>query len=503
MLENSAYNEGLAAAACHGRDAQRQLGQYMTPPAIARFMARQCASGLAQGLSVVRLLEPAAGSGVLIATMVSALCEQAQPPKRIEVLAFEIDVRMHAALRTTCVSCAEQASALGIELVFELRCEDFLLAPMCLAQQPAVDLVIANPPYFKLNASDPRATAHRHAVFGQPNVYGLFMVACASVLKPGGRWCFITPRSWTSGPYFKAVRRQLLARLRLDAIHFFESRKNHFEDDAVLQEAMVTWGTAAPAGNVVLFSSSVGQIDIETRAVRALPLHAVVRGPELLIALPSQAEDPAALPWRNSLGSLGLRVATGPTVAFRHQAHLSQAPAPNHVPLLWMQHVQRMRVAWPLGRKHEHIAANAQTAWMLLHNGPLVVLRRFAPKEDVRRLVAAAYLGGLPGEFFGLENHLNYIHRPGGSMSPAEVKGLAAVLNSARVDAYVRSVSGNTQVNAAELREMPLPGWPQILDIAHRLADDTTDLGSIDAVIAASSIEVIAGAEIDLAEALA
>ena len=29
------------------------------------------------------------------------------------------------------------------------------------------------------------------------------------------------------------------------------------------------------------------------------------------------------------------------------------------------------------------------TAWMLLHSEPMVVLRRFSPKEDVRRMTAA------------------------------------------------------------------------------------------------------------------
>lgn len=485
MLERIAYDDGLALTGTNGRDEQRRLGQYMTPPPIAQFMARRTAVGL--GRESIRVLEPAAGSGVLIAAMVRALCASTNRPRRIEVLAYEIDPRLHPALRATCARCADEARARGVEVVFELRCEDFLLAPLCLARQPVVDVVIANPPYFKLNGRDPKALAHSAAVHGQPNVYGLFMAACAALLRQGGRWCFITPRSWTSGPYFKAVRRQLLDRTRLDAIHIFESRTDHFEDDAVLQEAIVAWGTVATARSSIEFSSSAGLGDIESCAVQAVPSRSVIRGDELLIALPAGNGRRFGESWPETLGSLGLKVSTGPTVAFRQRRHLRGEASAGRVPLLWLQHVRRMHVQWPLGRRDEHIDANAQTAWMLLHNEPLVIMRRFSPKEDVRRMTAAAYLGDLPASFIGLENHLNYIHRPGGSMTAREVRGLAAVLNSAPADDYFRSMSGNTQVNAAELRAMPLPGWDCVLDVADRIANRANDLESIDAALDGAS----------------
>ena len=114
------------------------------------------------------------------------------------------------------------------------------------------------------------------------------MAACARLLRPAGRWCFITPRSWTNGSYFRAVRRHLSRHLRLDAVHLFESRTDHFEDGAVLQEAMVAWGTAAAAGDqAVLVSSSVGASDLDCIDAHEVPRTEFIRGSDLLISLAS------------------------------------------------------------------------------------------------------------------------------------------------------------------------------------------------------------------------
>ena len=102
-----------------------------------------------------------------------------------------------------------------------------------------------------------------------------------------------------------------------------------------------------------------------------------------------------------------------------------------------------------------------QAVWakaLLTPNRNYVLLRRFSAKEEARRLTAAPYIAadfGVPA--VGLENHLNYVHRPGGTLSEDEAWGLAALYNSRLLDIWFRTVNGNTQVSATELRAMPLP----------------------------------------------
>ena len=62
-----------------------------------------------------------------------------------------------------------------------------------------------------------------------------------------------------------------------------------------------------------------------------------------------------------------------------------------------------------------------------------------------------------PYESVGIENHVNYIHKPKGSLSLGEAFGIAALLNTGLIDNYFRSLNGHTQVNATEIRNLPLP----------------------------------------------
>ena len=462
----------------------------MTPVGVARYMARRCLPD--ETLPEVRVLDPAAGSGVLAAAVVEELLQRENPPKGVKVTLYELDGRLLPQLRELAAVMRARAKERGVMLSVSIRQWDFLLSAVATAQKPMADVVIANPPYHKLNAADTRAVTHQYAVYGQPNIYGLFMAACASLLSDHGRWCFITPRSWTNGVYFSAVRRHLLRLLHIDAMHVFESRRAHFTDDKVLQEAMITWATAQSAHKAeVVVSSSTGSHDLKESTLKRLPISQIVSDDEsVTIALPTDEANSVLGRWKSTLDSLGLKVSTGPVVAFRAASHIDERARSRSVPLLWMQHVERMAVRWPINKKREHIAATGETAWMLVPNSTMVVMRRFSPKEDERRITAAPYLAkSLPGTLIGLENHINYVYRPDVEISTNEALGLAAYLNCRIVDQYFRSTVGNTQVNATDLRKMPVPPLSQLSEIGEKVGN-AKSLTAID-----NAVESVLGIE--------
>lgn len=53
------------------------------------------------------------------------------------------------------------------------------------------DIVISNPPYKKIGKNDPEARVMENIVYGQPNLYFLFMAMAARLLKENGEFIFI------------------------------------------------------------------------------------------------------------------------------------------------------------------------------------------------------------------------------------------------------------------------------------------------------------------------
>ena len=109
------------------------------------------------------------------------------------------------------------------------------------------DLIISNPPYYKLNKSSPKALALQQYVYGQPNIYAFFMLLSGMLLNETGEMVFITPRSFCSGLYYSKIRRWFVNTLTLDRLHLFETRKDVFVDDEILQENLIFHATNASA----------------------------------------------------------------------------------------------------------------------------------------------------------------------------------------------------------------------------------------------------------------
>lgn len=488
-----------------GRTSKRQRrehGLYLTPVPVADFMA-----GLAraEGKSV-RVLDPAAGTGILGCAAVEAMAAGGRPPRDIELVAYETDRSLlpplRAVLRHLADWCLERH---GIRLSARVEGADFILAhaealrppgeaPPCRGEGDAFDLVILNPPYFKIGKTDPRAAAAAKVANGQPNIYALFMAAGAALLREGGGFVSITPRSFASGSYFRRFRDAFFSMIRPLHVHAFESRRDAFRRDDVLQENVVLAGTRKdnrrrPAPDLPLAVSSSGGV----RDIAAARRHDV----PLASAMPAPTDGPLRLPlskealetldlvdsWPGTLQAYGLNISTGPVVAFRAAGLISRTGRvpDTHAPLLWMQHVRAMEVSWPLkGRKPEYIRRGTGRH-LLPADRNYVLLRRFSAKEEKRRLTAAPCLaGGRPGREIGIENHLNYIHRPGGTLSPDEAWGLAALFSSRLLDAYFRCVSGNTQVSATELRAMPLPAHAAVAALGRRARSAADPLADVD-----------------------
>lgn len=510
-----AYAEALGEAyLSFAKHKHRKMGgHYLTPPSIARFMAA-CSD---YSVPHMRVLDPGSGTGILSASVCEATSRN-KTVKSLHVDTYETDPLLSHLTHRLLEYSREWLAHHGIALTFEVENEDFVLT---YAAQPELkaaayeengkghtsradyDLVISNPPYFKIRKDDPRALARASVVYGQPNIYSLFMAISAELLSESGTLVFIVPRSFASGPYFKRFRELFFRKVSPSAIHLFESRKEVFKGQTVLQENLIIKaqrckGSEPSVEDKVLISHSIGASDIADSQRFPVSMDSVIdlssENKELSIPLcESDLELIRTIrSWRNTLRTLGLAISTGPVVPFRATQFLSHSEVDaSTVPLLWMQNVRPMRAAWPLNgeKKAQQIRLTSESAKLLVKDATYILLRRFSAKEEPRRLVAAPlFRGWLKADMVGLENHLNYIHGISRTIDAELAYGLSALFNSTLLDRYFRISNGNTQVSATELRAMPLPAEECIRSIGEAVQsqiDSETDiLGLINSLVA-------------------
>ena len=137
--------------------------------------------------------------------------------------------------------------------------------------------------------------------------------------------------------------------------------------------------------------------------------------------------------------------------------------------------MQNMGVVGPLKKNGKPYAIRIcdKTIPLLLPVRNYVLVNRFSSKEQKRRLYASVLLESHFGnsKVIGIENHVNYIRKPGGNLTIYEAFGIAGILNTKIIDIYFRSLNGNTQVNATDIRILPFPNIDDIKKIGYAIYD--------------------------------
>lgn len=489
-LVSFSYEQGKKTLEKRDIESLKEHGQYLTPPKVARYMAKQ----LGEIKNGDNILEPAIGSGVLVCAVVERLIKE-QKPIEIWLTAYEIDQELCEVSRKILEIICQQAEKQKIKIHWQVFQEDFILARLPQRQpslfgstniaQKEFNFVISNPPYFKLSTVDQRVKASIGKLNGHTNIYTLFMALSTKLLTPKGKASFIVPRSFCSGAYFSEFRRDFLKNVTPLAIHLFQSRNNVFKDDEVLQENVIfSFEKNSESKNhrywagTVNISTSANESSLDQAVSRRVPFRYFLgdHNGMLFFRLPTGALDEQILEavdrWDGSFEKYGFQVSTGRVVPFRAKQLLKeQARLDNKtVPLLWMQHIKPYRVEYPISNFKKPQAISLDDPSLLMPSANYVLLRRFSAKEDRRRIIAAPFIKEqFNHDQIGFENHLNVIFRRKGILSTHEALGFSAFLNSAIVDRYFRIVNGNTQVNASEIRTLPLPPLEVIKEVGKKV----------------------------------
>ncbi len=467
------------------------LGAYYTPPTLsARLLDLATEAGV--DWSVARVLDPSCGGGAFLAPLALRMAtstRDADPGLVLDsieqrLVGFEIDpfagwmaqVFLDAALASLCAAAGRQLGSLVriCDSLEQTAGEDF-------------DLVVGNPPYGRTKLSPLLRRKFARSLFGHANLYGVFTDLALRFVRKGGVVAFVTPTSFLSGEYFKALRGLLSRQAPPASIDFVERRKGVFAD--VLQETLLATykrGGDQRTGKVH-FISPAGHGSIKAVTAGSFRLPAKPESPWLMPRNESHAQllkRVGALPHR--LADWGYTVSTGPLVWNRHKAGLRDRPGRRRYPLVWAEAVRADgRFAFRAEkRNHQPFFEPREGEQWVVTDLPCVLVQRTTAKEQCRRLIAAE----LPASFVEkhgavvVENHLNMV-KPRNGAPEVPPAALAAVLNSDLVDQLFRCINGSVAVSAYELGALPLPAAETMREI-EQLVEHAADRDRLEAAVA-------------------
>lgn len=464
----------LEASSQLDEETRGELGQYMTPAPMARLMAGMFDSWP----SSVRLLDPGAGVGSLSAAFVEHVCSANNRPEQVRIVAYELDQGLAEKLRATLEHCRELGRRVGTSVEYIVKNEDFVPAAVRAigtelfgGTDDLFDFVITNPPYRKIASTSPTRSLLRSVGADSTNLYTAFLSLSHRLLKRNGEMVAITPRSFCNGAYFRPFRKELLQAVGLRRVHIFEARDVAFGDDGVLQENIIIHAKKGwTSSTIELRSSPSAAGDLTIKTVKyADVVHPNDNQSFIRFTVDGVAEQVAERMRQLgcSLGDLGLNVSTGRVVDFRSSKHLLPNPTPGSAPLIYPSHFDGGVLQWPREfRKPNAIERVPETEALLVPAAVYVLTKRFSSKEERRRVVAALFdPEAFPSRPIGFENHLNYFHANGSGIDRAIAKGLVVFLNSTLLDEYFRQLSGHTQVNVTDLKNLAYPTTLQLREL--------------------------------------
>src|SRR4030067_1911174 len=185
-------------------DHKKQYGQYLTPIIVADFMSNLVTK---KNKEIITILDPGIGTGILACAVCEKAIDKIQNLKEINIIGYEVDKKIIPYANESLNYLKKWLYVKKVGCNYKIINDDFIINNSNAFHQNALlfndcshknkfDIIVSNPPYFKINKNDIRSKAASKVVHGQPNVYSIFMALSAYLLDEDGDLIFITPRSY-------------------------------------------------------------------------------------------------------------------------------------------------------------------------------------------------------------------------------------------------------------------------------------------------------------------
>ena len=469
---------------------RKQRGQFFTPLAVGRYMVNQIVFNTKK--SKLNILDPGAGIGVF-ETLICERLKTIDTPIRVNFDLYESDQKIIPFLKKNIESCKKKLALTNIQITFNVIDQDFIdcnshyLLGECSEKNnfEIYDVVIANPPYYKFSQTERQDPNKGDAIAKMPNIYPVFMLLGAKLLKNGGELVFLTPRSFCSGSYYKEFRNNFINIIKPKKIHLFEHRNEIFKKYKVIQENIIFHGKKTQTISEFVEISISGRNGLLNGDIQEnnSPYSNVVyrKNNDIIIRVPTNPFFESIIQivdnFEYNLLENGMAVSTGSIVPNRSKKYLIEKykKKTGVIPLFWIHNIIDGTVLWPIKSKKPEAIVESPNI-QKTKNQDLILVKRISSREGKKRLSAGIYLAHLfDFKNIAIENHVNYIYKKNSKFTTYELQGLSALLNSKIYNSYFLTYNGNTQVNADDLKKIPLPKITIIKKIGRTISDKKID----------------------------
>ncbi len=224
------------------------LGVVYTPASVVAPMVRKVLAPLLGAPSKLRICDFSVGEGAFVVEVIAQLTDALE---RSGVN----DARRIAA---GCVYGAD-IDARAIDHARELTgCPNLVVADALTHDWGEFDIVVGNPPYVRQEQLKAKLAGWQTAT-GVADLYVYFFELAHRILRPGGRYCMITPNKWLTVEYGRALRGFLSQQRSVEGV-VDVARLSVFADADAFP--CITWGTLG--GNHVPRGHRAKGGDLET-----------------------------------------------------------------------------------------------------------------------------------------------------------------------------------------------------------------------------------------------
>lgn len=442
---------------------RKEFSQFFTPYKISKLMVKNLK--VCDTRDELHILEPSAGTGILILATIEKILNSFKNIKKIYVTAIEIDVVLYKILIKN-LKYLEEKIKDKIELIIEVKNENFILSygkywkDIVLSNKLKYDLIISNPPYKKIKKESEENLYFENIIIGQPNLYHLFISLSLKLLADKGVYIFISPQNYLGGKYTENLRTFIFENFSLNFLYLFDDRNKIFGSE-VLQEICIS----------CIVKDKLDKINIVHNAIEEeafyVKLKDVLLKESKILLLP---KDKKELYYKNKfmknflkLDIQNLEFKIGKVVQFRVKNDYKSTKyfKKGEVPLLIPRHIEKNKINYcEIPNKNISIILNNETKKIVIENKNYVILRKNIDFKSKKIIQATVYNRKLFNcKYIALDNNLAYISGKDSELTIEKAKKICKYLNSKLFEKYYKMINTNHTINSYEFNNMLFPNF--------------------------------------------